>query len=318
MDKHVPVLLEGVLREFESLKNERIAVIDCTLGQAGHSVEIFRKMDQGVLISIDLSLNSIEWVVSDSSFEFQIEDFELDGKLVYKLTLVDNVKKTWYIVQADFANIDEVAKLFDIKKFDFILADLGFSNYQLTLNLGISFSRTRQRLDMRYDGKLVKAKDRESTPVDKSLTAAEVLNTFDAFELEKIFFELGQIENAKSLAAEIVNKRKNQKFEKVEDVLGILNKSKFPGSYKIKFFQAVRSFVNSENSRLESLIQKIPVFLNAEGKGIIISFNLVEESIITNHLEGFEVKEPNITEIIKNPQSRSAKLYIYKKKSVKN
>jgi 16S rRNA C1402 N4-methylase RsmH len=58
----------------------------------------------------------------------------------------------------------------------------------------------------------------------------------------------------------------------------------------------------------------MPTLLTEKGTGAIITFNSVEESVITYHLSDVTVKEPNITEIIKNPQSRSAKLYIYKKK----
>jgi 16S rRNA (cytosine1402-N4)-methyltransferase len=293
MEKHVPVLLDGVMQEFESLSSRTVVVLDCTLGQAGHSVEIFKKITKGLLISVDLSLESIEWVASN--YDFEVDDA---GYLVK-----DEGEKKWVILQSDFADIDNLLEEFNVSGFDYILADLGFSNFQLTLNLGISYSHLRQRLDMRY-------------LIEEGVSAAEVLNTFDAPEIEKILFELGQIDNPKVIVHEIINKRKSYKFERVEDVLKILNKSKFPQNYKTKFFQALRSFVNSENARLESLLEKMPELLTEQGKCAIITFNSVEENLIRKHLTDVEVKEPNITEIIKNPQSRSAKLYIYKKKRI--
>lgn len=293
MEKHTPVLLNEVIQEFEAIKKEHIAVLDCTLGQAGHSIELFKKLNKGVLVSIDLSIDSIEWVAD--AYEFEMDE---DGFL-YKEE--NNGEKIWYIFQKDFAQADSLLKLLNLKEFDFILADLGFSNFQLGLNLGISYTFTRQRLDMRYF-------------TDSGITAAEVLNTAEPKELEKIFSQLGQIEFPKPLVSEIVSKREYRPFERVEDVLGILNKRKFPPNYKVKFFQALRSFVNSENARLEKLLKKMPELLSSEGKGAIITFNSIEERLITYHLDTIKLIEPNITEIIKNPQSRSAKLYIYNKK----
>jgi 16S rRNA (cytosine1402-N4)-methyltransferase len=312
MPKHVPVLLNEVLVEFDKVLTikDNPVVLDCTLGQAGHSYELFKRMEKGVLISIDLDSETIQWVIEYFNDELLITNEEVQGKLIYQLTLKDSEIKKWYILQYDFAKLHELPELLDVKAFDFILADLGFSNYQLTRNKGISFDKPSQRLDMRYEQNSTNSVERTT---DSGPSAAEVLNTFSANDLESILKTLGQIEYPEKLVAEIVESRKEFPFEKVSDIVRILNKPKFPKGYKFKFFQALRSFVNKENERLVQLIEMLSKVLSPGGNVCVITFNSIEEGIIESLWDRFEVKEPNITEIIKNKQSRSAKLYTYKK-----
>jgi len=299
MDKHVPVLLNEVLKELDEKINtsESLQVLDCTLGQAGHSIEIFKKIRKGVLISIDLDINTIEWVANEYGLQ---EEIILDTTIY--TTGDEYPDKRWYVLKCDFAQIEKIKTIFTITCFDLILADLGYSNYQLLQNKGISFSYARQRLDMRYD-----------QDTSGQISASEILNTFSKNELAKILEELGQIENPKNLVDDIVNKRKFQTLEKVEDILSIVSKKKYPPNYKIKLFQALRSFVNKEPERLQNLLQNLPINLNKEGIGLVITFNSLEEQTAQHILPEAKKIEPNIQEIISNPQSRSAKLYIYKK-----
>lgn len=322
MNKHKPVLLNEVLSELDSLIQtcDEITAIDCTLGQAGHSLEIFKKIKRGVLVSIDLDADSIKWVVENIKLENTNFKLETKNNLsCYCLKVEDSslkFDKTWYLVQSDFADFDYVAKALDIQKYDFILADLGFSNYQLTLNLGISYDNQGQLLDMRYERQSRNDQDTISNnQTEQSITARDVLNEFDASELERIFVDYGQIENPKALVNEIIQKRKEYPIERVRDLLRILNKDKYPKNYKVKAFQALRSFVNKEIERLNQFLDKVPKLLSKEGKALVISFNSLEEQIIEQEFRKSEYKslEPNITEIISNPQSRSAKLHIFKK-----
>ena len=305
MNKHIPVLLKETIDEFKTLEiNRPLFAIDCTLGQGGHSKEIFSVLKEGVLISIDLDITTIKWVVT-----------------AYNLKSVDKVKdiyectedaKTWRITRSDFANISTLKEGFNIPEFDFILADLGFSNFQLDKNIGISFDRPYQELDMRYD----------MDSNDSKHTASFVLNTFDRPDLERLFLEYGQIEEPHILVSEILSNRKNAPFKKVGDFVRILQKSKFPKNYKVKAFQALRVYVNKETERLESLLAQLPSLLSQDGKALIITFNSYEEEIIKKvSFESMDIitKTPNITEIISNPQSRSAKLHILTKtKKTKN
>ena len=111
MQKHIPVLLNEVLTEVDQLvaSKDEITIIDCTLGQAGHSEKIFEKIKQGVLISIDLDINSINWVIDSLRDKFEITSNNLtkdDENLIECFKLKDKAStenKTWYILQSDFA-----------------------------------------------------------------------------------------------------------------------------------------------------------------------------------------------------------------------
>jgi 16S rRNA (cytosine1402-N4)-methyltransferase len=298
MQKHIPVLLNNVLAQLHEIQDKEISVLDCTLGQAGHSIEIFNTLKKGVLVSIDLDIKAIEWVKTN----YELDPIEgVENAYCLKLE-----NKTWFVLQYDFADIENISEQIPVRNFDFILADLGFSNLQLRQNKGISFQRLNQRLDMRYNSD------------SDDITAAEVLNTSSPRTLENIFSDLGQIPDAKILVNDIINRRANYRFEKVSDALSLVGKKKYPASYKTKFFQALRSYVNKENERLTSLLERMPLVLNDEGKVLIITFNSLEENIVKSSLSNVIELEPNITEIISNPQSRSAKLYIYKKTSIKD
>lgn len=285
-NKHVPVMLQEVLEEFEKINSEdSVTAIDCTLGQAGHSIEIFKKLRKGVLLSIDTNLDSIEWVSGK---------YEMQGN---KLIEAD---KFWELIHANFSDLDKILEEHSHPKFDFLLADLGFSNYQMQKNLGISYSMESQNLDMRYD--------------KIGLKASDFINSASSEEMSKILSDYGQIEfeTAKRISLEIIRKRKLQQIQSVKDLNYIIKK--FGEGLKVKIYQAIRSFINQEPERLRKLLRNIKSKQSVNGVSLIISFNQMEEKIINDELGDHLIKEPNINELITNTQSRSAKLHIYKQK----
>lgn len=290
-NKHIPVLLEEVIREFKQINKNTIVAIDCTLGQGGHSYEIYKLLDRGVLISIDLNKNSIEWTAKFYGLEYQ----EKDSAFVK----YDGVKK-WNIINDDFSNLGKILIEKNLETFDFLIADLGFSNFELKENLGISYAESNQELNMNYSSTGIKAKD--------------ALNGYDSDALSAIFEKYFQKSHD---IDRIINKiktfRGRKTFEKNSDLNACL--SRFPDSFKIKVYQALRSYVNQEESKLSELCKIIISSLSQEGIALIISFNEMEEEIINKTLGKHQIVEPNIKEIIDNPQSRSAKLHIYKKQN---
>lgn len=286
--KHVPVMLQEVLKEFETVNKTGVTAVDCTLGQAGHSAEIYNKIENGVLLSIDLNKASVEYV--GETYGFSPASDELLQKT--------EESKKWILVREDFSEIKEISEKLKLQKFDFLLADLGYSNFELQQNLGISFSNLNQDLDMRYEIK------------EGTLNASDILNTFSVKEISHIIQTYGDIENSSHIAKSLVQSRSKQEYRKVSDLVFALKK--FPDSIKVKVFQALRSFVNKEEERLEKLVKEFPDILSQDATAVIITFNHREEEILKKNLKNLQVKEPNITEIIQNPQSRSAKIYIYK------
>lgn len=283
---HVPVMLNQVLEEFKTLKklNKPIVVIDSTLGQAGHSYPIFKLMQTGVLISLDLSKEALLWV--EKSYNFSNGILEEEGK-------------KWFLFNDNFTNLDEYLNELGFDKFDFLVADLGFCNMQLHLNLGISHKSLYQKLDMRYG--------------NSNVTASKVLNSYSIKDLTNIFCEFGQIEKntAAEIASQILKTRFFKTFVRVKDLNQLLNK--WGNGIKVKVYQALRSFVNNEPQNLRKLLDFVKRRMDSEGIALIITFNPLEENILQEVWGEHIIIEPNIFEIIDNVQARTAKLHIYKK-----
>ncbi|MFW5719455.1 MAG: 16S rRNA (cytosine(1402)-N(4))-methyltransferase [Candidatus Dojkabacteria bacterium] len=296
MEQHTPVLLREVCIQFEGVVNAKksIVAVDCTLGQGGHSYELFKRLKYGVLISIDLHSDSIEWVRSH---------YGLNPSHAYP-GVYEKIQehKCWYVLEQDFAEIEQVIKLFKLARVDFILADLGFSNYELSSDLGISFERPDQPLDMRYTN-------------NATLQAKDVLNTFSHEALREVLQLHGDMQDSGKLARKIVAYRSHRLFQKVGDLLALFNRSSFPESTRIKLFQALRSYINEEPDKLNALVTKVPQLVHPSGEANIITFNSLEASLVRSSLYPLSSREVNIAEMIRNPQSRSATLYIYKKES---
>lgn len=287
-DKHNPVLLNEVIAIFKQIQNnfDELICIDCTLGQAGHSFEIFKNLKRGVLLSIDLFIDSIEWTAK--TYGFQSNRKQENGK-------------QWILVNDKFSNLDQILKDESKETFDFLLADLGFSNLELISNLGISYSSQDQILDMRYG--------------NTELKASDILNNFSNEELFSILKKYSDIpENLiDAMIKRVLSFRKTGEFKKVYDV----NKALGNISSKVlaKLFQVLRIVVNQEDMELQKLTEIIKSRQSENGVSLIITFNNFEEEILQKSFGKHEIVEPNIKEIISNPQSRSAKLHIYKTKS---
>lgn len=290
MKKHIPVLFNEVIKELKSLNlQEEITAIDCTLGQAGHSNEIFETINSGVLLSIDLNKKTIEWVAD----HFELEKLEAE-EIPYQK---DKGNKKWIIANSSFSNLREILQKIGKVKIDFLLADLGFSNFELGQNLGISFKEANQELNMNYSGTGLKAKD--------------ILNNFDDSGLTEVFRDYFDQNELNQVLNKIKTVRGRKSFEKTFELSNAFKS--LPQSFLIRVVQALRSYVNHEEDALRKLCEDAKSLLSDSGKALIITFNPLEEKIVKEIFVEYTVLEPNINEIITNPQSRSAKLYIYKK-----
>lgn len=279
-------MLKEVLNYFNIVNsNNNILAIDCTLGQGGHSYEIFKILNSGVLISLDKDIGSINWV---KKFYGLVEDIYVEKN------------KKWILVNDDFANLDQIIKNFG-NTFDFLIADLGISNYQLRRNIGFSYSNDYQILDMRIT---------RNDPLIKP--AYEYLNTLTANDLKTILVKFGHVSEkiATRISEKILRYRKTQFFYRVIDLKNILKE--FGKGIVVKVFQALRIFVNREDEKLKVLLNFVKQRQSSNGISLIITFNPLEEEIINQNLGTHLIIDPNINEIIENVQSRTAKLHVYK------
>ncbi len=251
--KHTPVLLNETIAGLEI--KPRGVYVDCTLGGAGHSSEICKKLNGGALIGFDKDIDAIN-VATQRLQEFKNVDV-----------------KTFH---SDYKNSPEILSqegYFD--KVDGILIDLGVSSYQIDNGeRGFSFLHDG-RLDMRMD---------KSQEID----AYYVVNNFSKEELLEILYKYGEEPNAKRIVEKIIEERNKQPIETTFQLKNIIE-SAFPkkllysrGGVSKQTFQAIRIEVNGELNGLEECLTNLIKTLKTGGRMAVISFHSLEDRIVKN------------------------------------
>ncbi len=245
---HIPVLLDQVIDGL-NIKEDGIYV-DGTLGGAGHSLEIVKRLKGGKLIGIDQDTNALK------KAEEVLKDYK------DKIILVHN----------NFENIDKVLDELNIDKVDGVLLDIGVSSHQLDeQERGFSFHQDAD-LDMRMNR-------------DQDFSAWNVVNEYSQEELADIIWKYGEEKWAKRIAEFIVEERKEKTIDSTLELVEVLKKAipakvrreNHPGR---KTFQAIRIEVNRELDVLTNVIPKIVAKLNKGGRLAIITFHSLEDRIV--------------------------------------
>lgn len=222
--------------------------LDVTYGGGGHSKEILRRLD-------------------DEAFLF---GFDQDDAVKANLPLDDRF--IW--IKSNFKYLKKYMEYFKIEKLDGVLADLGVSSFHFDEDgRGFSF-QSQASLDMRMNQ-------------EQSLRAIDVLMNYSEAQLTAIFFEYGELTNAKKIAQRIVQDRKNRKWDScisfahwAEDfVYGKRNK------WMAQLFQALRIEVNQELTSLQMLLEDATELLKPEGRLVIISYHSLEDRLVKNWMK---------------------------------
>ena len=249
--KHKPVLLEEVVKGL-NIKQDGIYV-DGTLGGAGHSKEILKRLDKtkGLLIGID-------------------RDEEALKAAREKLAQYLNVK----YIHGNHDDIKEILSELNIDKVDGILLDLGVSSYQLDEKTrGFSYLGSNE-LDMRMDK-------------TQRLTAMEVINNYKEEHLANIIYEYGEERFSRQIAKNICIERAKKKIETTDELVKIIEKS-IPklnpkdGHPAKRTFQAIRIEVNNEIEPLEKTIASSIDVLKPQGRLCVITFHSLEDRAVKN------------------------------------
>lgn len=256
---HIPVLLNEVISGLEIKPNG--IFVDLTLGGAGHSSEIAKKLSNGILIGFD-------------------KDVEAISESTKKLSKIIKISKDGLpkagealLINKDFKLAPEILKNLGIESVDGILIDLGVSSHQIdTPSRGFSF-KTSGDLDMRMDQ-------------SQSLTAKKLVNELSEEQLKKIFWEFGEEEFASKIAKNIVKERQNGPIETTLQLNEIVENA-LPkkvvfsrGGAAKKVFQALRIAVNGELDNLKETLENLIEMLKPGGKICIISFHSLEDRIV--------------------------------------
>ncbi len=247
---HKPVMLKECI---EGLKIKADGIyVDGTLGGAGHSKEIVKRLSKkGLLIGIDRDEEALQ-AAGENLKEFQ------------------NVK----LVKDNHDNIKQILSNLDIEKVDGILLDLGVSSYQLDeRNRGFSYLGENV-LDMRMDK-------------SQELTAKEVVNTYTEENLANLIYEYGEEKFSRQIARNICEYRKRQEIETTKQLVEIIEKSipkskQKDGHPAKRTFQAIRIEVNNEIKPLYNTVKDCIDCLNSKGRLCIITFHSLEDRAVKN------------------------------------
>jgi len=248
--KHKPVMLSECIKGL-NIKPDGIYV-DGTLGGAGHSKEIAKRLSKdGLLIGIDRDDDALK-AAKENLKEFQ------------------NVK----FVKDNHDNIKQILEDLEIEKVDGILLDLGVSSYQLDeRNRGFSYLGENE-LDMRMDK-------------TQELTAQKVVNTYSEEKLANIIYEYGEERFSRQIAKNICEERKQKEIVTTKQLVEIIEKSiprskQNDGHPAKRTFQAIRIEVNDEIKPLYNTIKNCIECLNDNGRLCVITFHSLEDRAVKN------------------------------------
>ena len=311
---HTPVMLQESISSLVTNPNGTYA--DVTFGGGGHTAGLLSRInDGGSVIAFDRDLDAINGAFEDP-----------------RLTLVHN----------NFRYIENYAELFRREReisrqarndngpaiFDGILADLGVSSHQFdTPQRGFSF-RYDAPLDMRMNEK-------------GAVTAADILNTREPEEIERILKVYGEVDGARRMASLIADARKAAPIRTSGDLDKAIEKMLPKGAeHKVlaKVYQALRIEVNGELRSLEKFLEGAARSLKEGGRLVVITYHSLEDRMVKNfikcgNVEGIEEKDmygrtiapleavnrkpitPAESEIAANTRARSAKLRVAQRRA---
>ncbi len=248
---HISVLLQECLDGLD-IKPDGIYV-DGTLGGAGHSSQIAKRLTTGRLIGIDR-----DPVALQAAGE-RLQPYEKNVTLVH----------------SNFCEMAQVLKDLDIPGVDGILLDLGVSSPQLDdAQRGFSYMADAP-LDMRMNN-------------EDSLTAYEVVNTWSQDELKRILFDYGEERYAPRIAAAICRRREEAPIQTTLELVDVIRSAMPPQALREKqhpakrSFQAIRIAVNDELGSVERAMEAAIPLLNPGGRLAVITFHSLEDRIVKN------------------------------------
>lgn len=312
--QHIPVLLPECLEQL-NLKPQQ-TFVDATLGGAGHSFEVAQRIGcEGVLIGIDQ------------------DDVALAAAGRKLGSLPDDVRPHLELVRNNFGNMDEALLSAEVPGVDAFLFDIGVSSVQIdTPSRGFSFKEDGP-LDMRMD------------PGKNTLTAAEVVNTYNAADLTRIIRAYSDEKWASRIADFIVRAREKAPLETSAQLVDVI-KAAIPASARRagghpakRTFQALRIEVNGELDVLKRGLEAAIRWANPGGRICVISYHSLEDRIVKDMFASFANRctcppdlpvcacgkqpilkvitrkpiTPTAEEIARNPRARSAKLRVAEK-----
>ncbi|MGB0402930.1 MAG: 16S rRNA (cytosine(1402)-N(4))-methyltransferase RsmH [Salibacteraceae bacterium] len=270
--------------------------VDVTFGGGGHSREIIKLMGNGKLFGFDQDPDAFENEIEDDRFT---------------------------LIKQNFKYLKNFLKLNRALPVSGILADLGVSSHQ--------FDTAERGFSTRFDGPL----DMRMSPTNQ-LSATKVINEYSEEKLTEMFYQYGEVKNARKLSLAIAQKRFDKKITttaELKEICESLVSSHRIAQYLAQVFQAIRIEVNQELEVLKTFLEESLDCLDQGGRLVVMSYHSLEDRLVKNFIKtgNFQGKLekdfygniirpytpiPNKVivasdqEKLSNPRSRSARLRI--------
>lgn len=296
---HFSVLLPEVLKTLHPKDNE--TYVDGTFGVGGYT-QAFLEAAHCCVIAIDRDPEAAQ------------------RSIAFKTRYGDRFQ----FIQGRFGDMENLLAAHSIQSVDGIVLDLGVSSPQLDrAERGFSFKKEGP-LDMRMGS--------------SSLSAADVVNTYDEETLASIIFQYGEEKNSRRIARRIVQRRSEKEFQTTQELADLIRET-VPFQRKghdpaTRTFQALRIYVNDELGELEKALGASENFLKEGGRLVIVTFHSLEDRLVKNFIRAKSGLDkatsrhlpqslsttatfkpltkkpltPSEEELQANPRSRSAKL----------
>lgn len=246
---HRPVMLAECLDALDLQPGGRY--VDVTFGGGGHSARILEQLAEGHLYSFD----------QDDAAEREAQAL---------------ARPQFTFVRANFRHLTSELAQHDALLVDGLLADLGVSSHQ--------FDTAGRGFSTRFDGPL----DMRMNPEDATApTAADVLNDYDEAALHRIFGMYGEVTNARTLAATVVQARRQRPLRTIQELKQAIQPVTARGKenkYLAQVFQALRIEVNDELAALQEMLVQTAQVLRPGGRLVVMSYHSLEDRLVKNFL----------------------------------
>jgi len=309
---HIPVLLAESVSAL--ITNPDGTYADATFGGGGHTAAVLSRLnDDGRVIAFDRDIDAINGALKDPRLTLVHNNFRF----------IENYAEQ-FKRSLDFARDDKGEGFFDG-----ILADLGVSSHQFdTAERGFSFRFEESPLDMRMNQ-------------EAKLTAAEVVNSYEEADLERILRLYGEVDGARNMARLVADARSAQELRTTGDLDRAIARMLPRGAeHKVlaKVYQALRIEVNQEMRSLEKFLDGACRSLKPGGRLVVITYHSLEDRMVKNFIKAGNVEGviqedvygrvqapleavnrkpilPSEEEIAGNTRARSAKLRIAQRRA---
>lgn len=282
------------MKHYSVLKNEAIEglamkddgiYVDATLGYAGDSSEILKRIKRGMLFAFDKDQSALN----------------------YSREVLEKISPQFQLIHSDFVSMKEELEQRGISKVDGILFDLGVSSPQLDEDRGFTFMRN-EVLDMRMDK-------------SESFTAQDVVNSYSYEELKTIFYQYGEEKQSPLIAKKIVQKRQTKKITMTKELVDLIieavgAKYFYAHHPERKIFQAIRIEVNHELDHLKKILPVAIDLLKPNGRLVVITFHSLEDRIVKDIFRQYSEIDPVVKGLPQIPKEYLPKINLVNRKVI--